>query len=306
MLLFGRLKSIIHVISVHSMKKLSIPGILFLLLCVLGSCTSQNNLSNATTVGPEAEQKLLSLSRKKWRWMADKNVDTLASLFHDKAKFVHMGGTMNKEQELGVIKSGGIHYKQADIQEASVQFIGNTAILLNKIRLVAVVGGNDVVNPFMVTEVYVQEGGSWKLGSMSFTRLLTPSAPNQEAAQELLNLSKAKWQWMADKDVDKLAPLFHDKSKFVHMSGTWNKDEELDIIKTGRIWYKRADVHDAVVEVFDDTAILWNRITLQAVVRGEEVSNEFTVTEIYKQQGREWKLLDMTFSSVRDTHSIQR
>ncbi len=40
---------------------------------------------------------------------------------------------------------------------------------------------------------------------------------------------------MADKDVDKLANLFHEKSKFVHMSGTWKKDEELDIIKTGKI-----------------------------------------------------------------------
>lgn len=106
--------------------------------------------------------------------MADKKVDSLANLFHDKAVFVHMGGNMNKEQELGVIKGGMIHYKHAEIQETSVQFIGNTAILLNKIILAAVVGGNEVTNPFVVTEVYVQEGGSWKLGSMSFTRLLTP------------------------------------------------------------------------------------------------------------------------------------
>ena len=49
--------------------------------------------------------------------------------------------------------------------------------------------------------------------------------------QELINISKDKWQWMADKNVDKLAPLFHDESKFVHMSGTWKKNEELEIIK---------------------------------------------------------------------------
>ena len=122
--------------------------------------------------------------------------------------------------------------------------------------------------------------------------------------QEIKDLSNAKWQWMADKDVANLATLFHDRSKFVHMSGTWNKDEELDIIETGRIWYKNADVHDVVVEVFDNTAILWNRITLQAVVRGNEVSNEFTVTEIYQKQESGWQLLDLTFSSVRDTHSI--
>ncbi|MGK7395384.1 MAG: nuclear transport factor 2 family protein [Candidatus Cyclobacteriaceae bacterium M3_2C_046] len=130
-------------------------------------------------------------------------------------------------------------------------------------------------------------------------------AQHAEVEQEIMNLSQQKWQWMADKNVDQLATLFHDRSKFVHMSGTWNKAEELDIIKTGRIWYKKADVHDVVVEIFDDTAILWNRITLLAMVRGNEVSNQFTVTEIYKKQANAWKLLDLTFSSVRDTHSIE-
>ncbi|MBV5313145.1 MAG: nuclear transport factor 2 family protein [Prolixibacteraceae bacterium] len=122
--------------------------------------------------------------------------------------------------------------------------------------------------------------------------------------QEIVNLSKEKWQWMADKNVDKLATLFDDKSKFVHMSGTWKKDEELDIIKTGRIWYQKADVHDIALELFDDTAILWNRITLEAIVRENVAKTEFTVTEIYQKKGKEWKLLGLTFSSVRDTHTI--
>ena len=130
----------------------------------------------------------------------------------------------------------------------------------------------------------------------------TTNSINSE--QEIINLSKEKWQWMSDKNVEKLAPLFHDESKFVHMSGTWKKNEELDIIKTGSIWYKKADVHDVAVEIVDDVAILWNRITLTAVVRGSDAVNQFTVTEVYKKQGNDWKLLALTFSSVRDTHSI--
>ena len=133
----------------------------------------------------------------------------------------------------------------------------------------------------------------------------TPNPAPTPAQQEIINLSKEKWQWMSDKNVDKLATLFHDKSKFVHMSGTWKKDEELNIIKTGSIWYKKADVHDVAVELFDDTAILWSRITLAAVVRGDEVSNQFTVTEVFKKQGDGWKILALTFSSVRDTHVIK-
>ena len=34
------------------------------------------------------------------------------------------------------------------------------------------------------------------------------------------------------------------------MSGTWKKDEELEIIKTGSIWYKKADIQDVAVEMF--------------------------------------------------------
>ena len=121
------------------------------------------------------EQEVINLSREKWRWMSERDVDSLAALFHEEAVFVHMGGTMSRDEELDVIRSGGIHYKDVDIQEAAVRLIGTTtAILLNRIRLVAIVGGNEVTNPFVVTEVYVQQSDTWTLASLSFTRLLGP------------------------------------------------------------------------------------------------------------------------------------
>ena len=80
------------------------------------------------------EQEIIDLSKDKWQWMSDKNVD---------------------------------------IHEVSVNIIDNTAILLNRIDLLAEVGGNEVTNPFEVTEVYVKQDGHWKLGSLSFTRLMT-------------------------------------------------------------------------------------------------------------------------------------
>ena len=134
----------------------------------------------------------------------------------------------------------------------------------------------------------------------------TGSMAQTSATEHVIQRSRVKWQWMADKAVDKLGPLFHDESKFVHMSGTWKKAEELDIIKSGSIWYKQADVHDVAAEVFDNTAVVWSRITLHAMVRGSEAVTEFTVTEIFQKQGSEWKLLDLTFSSVRDTHQIKK
>jgi hypothetical protein len=117
------------------------------------------------------KQDLIALSAIKWRWMSERNVDALAELFHAESTFVHMGGTMTKAQELEVIKGGMIQYKTVEIQDVSVRRVGIVYILHSKIRLIAVVGGNEVTNPFMVTEVFVPEGKTWKLGSLSFTRL---------------------------------------------------------------------------------------------------------------------------------------
>jgi hypothetical protein len=93
-------------------------------------------------------------------------------LFDDKSMFVHMGGSWGKPQELATIKSGGIWYKKAEVYAVVVNIFGNSAILLNDIDLLAVVGGNEVTNPFMVTEVYIREDGKWKMGSLTFSHLL--------------------------------------------------------------------------------------------------------------------------------------
>ena len=138
-----------------------------------GTASPPIQTASTDAASAKVSQELIALSKDKWRWMSERNVDALANLFHDDAVFVHMGATMSKTQELGVIKGGGIQYKTVDIQDVSVKVIGTTAILLNRIRLVAVVGSNEVTNPFVVTEVYVQQGGSWKLVSLSFTRLQT-------------------------------------------------------------------------------------------------------------------------------------
>ena len=116
------------------------------------------------------EQEIKELSKNKWQWMADKDTEKLSQLFHENAQYVHMGGYWGTERELGIIKSGGIWYKEAIVKDATVAVTGDTAILLNTITLVAEVGGNEVTNPFVVTEVYQKIGGSWKLLNLSFVK----------------------------------------------------------------------------------------------------------------------------------------
>jgi len=87
------------------------------------------------------------------------------------------------------------------------------------------------------------------------TQLAFSQSTPQE--QEVIKLSKDKWQWMADKNVDALTPLFHEKSVFVHMGGTWGKEQELKTIKTGGIWYKKAEVYSVTVNNLSSIIQIW-------------------------------------------------
>ena len=154
-------------------------GLFLLIMSVQSSYAQQHppteTIQTATNNTPE-QQEIINLSKKKWDWMADKNVDSLNVLFDDKCMFTHMGGTWGKTPELATIKSGGIWYKKAEVYNVTVNLFNdnNTAILLNDIDLEAVVGGNTVTNPFMVTEVYVKENGKWKMAQLTFSHLLRP------------------------------------------------------------------------------------------------------------------------------------
>ena len=74
---------------------------------------AQAKLPGSTTTGiTQEEQAILQLSKDKWRWMANKSVDSLNALFYETAVFVHMGGSWGKNQELNVIKLVGFGIKE--------------------------------------------------------------------------------------------------------------------------------------------------------------------------------------------------
>lgn len=166
------MKKILHM-------KAKILGLSLLIISVQSSHAQPTETIKSATDNTREQQEIINLSKQKWTWMADKNVDSLNVLFDDKAMFIHMGGSWGKQPELNTIKSGGIWYKKAEVYSVIVNMFGNTAILLNDIDLEAEVGGNTVTNPFMVTEVYIKENGQWKMGSLTFSHLLRPVKMNK-------------------------------------------------------------------------------------------------------------------------------
>ena len=116
--------------------------------------------------------------------------------------------------------------------------------------------------------------------------------------QEIINLSNDKWQWMSDKNVEKLADLFHETSQFVHMGGYWGKEQELNTIKDGGIWYKKAEIHDQKVKFTENTATVYSIIHLNSVVGGNSVRFPFIVTEVFVRENGKWLLSSLVFTKT--------
>lgn len=116
--------------------------------------------------------------------------------------------------------------------------------------------------------------------------------------QAVIELSNKKWQWMAEKDTGNLSQLFHDNSQFVHMGGYWGKEAELNTIKDGGIWYKKAEVHKQEVKFAGPTATVYSTIHLNSVVGGHDVRFPFFVTETYLMDNGNWKLISLVFTKT--------
>jgi len=130
------------------------------------------------------------------------------------------------------------------------------------------------------------------------TETIKTAATHTPTEQQVIDLSKTKWDWMAHKNVAELATLFDDRAMFTHMGGTWGKTQELATIKSGGIWYKKASIHAVDIRVFGNTAILLEDMDLEAVVGAKTVTNAFMVTEVYTRDAGNWRLNQLTFSHL--------
>ena len=131
---------------------------------------------------------------------------------------------------------------------------------------------------------------------------MTAFAQVSKEEQELIDLSNQKWQWMAEKNADRLAELFLDNAQFVHMGGGWGKQQEVDIIRGGMIWYKHADIHSQEVKITDkNVGTVYSNIHLTSEVGGHQVRFPFMVSEVYiRQKDKSWKLSSLIFTKLAE------
>ena len=74
--------------------------------------------------------------------------------------------TFTCDAELNVIKNKGMIYKNIEVRE----FQSTTAVL-TKLKFTVVAGGDEVIHPFADTVIYTKDNDTYKLASLSYTRI---------------------------------------------------------------------------------------------------------------------------------------
>lgn len=122
--------------------------------------------------------------------------------------------------------------------------------------------------------------------------------------EKVIEMSNKIWEAMKNEELDTLRALIHPEAMFVHMTRSLSRDAEIDVIAEKNIDYKHVDFHERHAREMDNIVILLNKLELTAVVRGNEVTNLFMVTETYTKENDGLKMSSLTFSKIIEDYNI--
>ena len=111
------------------------------------------------------------ISAQIWDAKQANDMTEVADLIADNAHFVHMGITFDKAGGLAVFNEKTFIFKAIDIAEEYVEDYSSTAIIFKKLILTALIGGNEVQNPFVISEIFTKTEAGWQLAAETYTRI---------------------------------------------------------------------------------------------------------------------------------------
>ena len=115
----------------------------------------------------------------------------LAAMMTDDLTYTHSSGVEeSKAQFLEGLKSGKYLYREITPRDRKVRVHGDAAIVSGPAHVVIEPGGKRTELELYFTELYVKEGGQWRMALWQSTRLPAPPRPprrRSDASKHLVN-----------------------------------------------------------------------------------------------------------------------
>jgi len=124
----------------------------------------------------EAEQAVLAAHDRRIAATIKGDLAGLAAMMTDDLTYTHSSGVEEtKAQFLEALKTGKYVYREITPRDRRVRVHGDAAIVSGPCRVVIEPGGKRTELDLYFTELYVKEGGEWRMALWQSTRLPAPA-----------------------------------------------------------------------------------------------------------------------------------
>ena len=142
----------------------------FLLFCLL--FTASTGLAQKTKDESATEKFVLKLHENKFRWMINKQLDSLNAILDERVVYIHSNGWVQHKKEVTEdLKTGKLIMKSVTVTEASARVYKGAVIINGKGNFNVIVDGKPAEVQLLYTEVYVRKEKGWLLVSRHANRI---------------------------------------------------------------------------------------------------------------------------------------
>ena len=100
------------------------------------------------------------------------NTGTLSRIYADDYSLITAEGVVrSKQDQIGELKSGKLHFAPLVPRERKVRLFGDTALVISRDPAAIVRNGQQIGGDLRMIRVYVRRGGRWQLVSAQATRV---------------------------------------------------------------------------------------------------------------------------------------
>ena len=139
----------------------------FLFILVVTTVNAQKTKEESAT-----EKFVLKLHEAKFRWMVNKNLDSLNAILDERVQYIHSNGwTENKKEIIEDIRSGKLVMSSVKVSEASARVYKGFVIVNGKGSFNVLLNGEPIDISLLYTEVYAKRQNGWLLVSRHANRI---------------------------------------------------------------------------------------------------------------------------------------
>ena len=112
----------------------------------------------------QLQGEVIQLHSSKFRWMVERNLDSLSMLLHPKLKYIHSNGWIESRKEvLENIRTGKLVYRQVDIDSTDVSISEKKAVIKGTGTFYVTLDGKDITIRLLYEEHYKKSRKGWLL-----------------------------------------------------------------------------------------------------------------------------------------------